>query len=237
MSKKILKRDGREVDFDASKIVNAITKAIDPAEGDNPTVSIDDITKIVLDEIENKYSDSTPEVEGVQDIIEKVLMTNGYPQTAKNYILYRADRTRIREMHGSLMKIYEGLTFVDSKDNDLKRENANIDGNTAMGTMLRYGSEGAKRFNELFVLKPEHSQAHINGDIHIHDLDFLTLTMTCCQIDLLKLFHDGFFTGHGTLREPTTIRSAAALACIAIQSMTSMVVRVFLLLTIIWLSM
>ena len=219
LSKKILKRDGREVDFDASKIANAISKAVDPAEGDNPAVSLEDISKIVLDEIENKYGDSTtPEVEGVQDIIEKVLMTNGYPQTAKNYILYRADRTRIREMHGSLMKIYEGLTFVDSKDNDLKRENANIDGNTAMGTMLRYGSEGAKRFNELFVLKPEHSQAHINGDIHIHDLDFLTLTMTCCQIDLLKLFHDGFFTGHGTLREPTTIRSAAALACIAIQS-------------------
>lgn len=219
LSKKILKRDGREVDFDASKIANAISKAVDPAEGDNPAVSLEDISKIVLDEIENKYVDSTtPDVEGVQDIIERVLMTNGYPQTAKNYILYRADRTRIREMHGSLMKIYEGLTFVDSKDNDLKRENANIDGNTAMGTMLRYGSEGSKRFNELFVLKPEHSQAHINGDIHIHDLDFLTLTMTCCQIDLAKLFKGGFFTGHGTLREPTTIRSASSLACIAIQS-------------------
>ena len=60
--------------------------------------------------------------------------------------------------------------------------------------------------------------AHRDGDIHIHDLDFLTLTTTCCQIDLLKLFHDGFSTGHGFLREPNDIRCYAALACIAIQS-------------------
>ena len=87
-----------------------------------------------------------------------------------------------------------------------------------MGTMLKYGSEGAKQFNEIYVLDPAHSHAHINGDIHIHDLDFLTLTTTCCQIDLLKLFHGGFSTGHGFLREPNDIASYAALACIAIQS-------------------
>ena len=69
-----------------------------------------------------------------------------------------------------------------------------------MGTMLKYGSEGAKQFNELFVLNPEHSKAHHEGDIHIHDLDFLTLTTTCCQIDIIKLFKGGFSTGHGYLR-------------------------------------
>ena len=84
--------------------------------------------------------------------------------------------------------------------------------------MLRYGSEGAKYFNEIFVLRPEHAEAHRNGDIHIHDMDFLTLTTTCCQIDIKKLFKGGFGTGHGTLREPAGIRSAAALACIALQS-------------------
>ena len=121
-------------------------------------------------------------------------------------------------MNTRLMKIYEGLTFLDAKDNDLKRENANINGDSAMGTMLKYGSEGAKQFNNLYILKPEHSAAHKDGDIHIHDMDFLTLTTTCCQIDIEKLFTGGFSTGHGYLREPNDISSYAALACIAIQS-------------------
>ena len=116
------------------------------------------------------------------------------------------------------MEIYKDLTFKDAKDNDIKRENANIDGDTAMGTMLKYGSEGAKQFNKLFVLRPEHAKAHEEGDIHIHDLDFLTLTETCCQIDLIKLFKGGFCTGHGFLREPNDIASYSALAAIAIQS-------------------
>ena len=121
-------------------------------------------------------------------------------------------------MKTSLMEIYKDLTFKDAKDNDIKRENANIDGDTAMGTMLKYGSEGAKQFNKLFVLRPEHAKAHDEGDIHIHDLDFLTLTETCCQIDLIKLFKGGFCTGHGFLREPNDIASYSALAAIAIQS-------------------
>ena len=121
-------------------------------------------------------------------------------------------------MNTRLMKTYEDLTFKEAKDNDTKRENANIDGDTAMGTMLKYGSEGAKQFYEMFVLKPEHAQAHRDGDIHIHDMDFLTLTTTCCQIDIEKLFRGGFSTGHGFLREPNDIQSYAALACIAIQS-------------------
>ena len=103
-------------------------------------------------------------------------------------------------------------------DNDVKRENANIDGDTAMGTMLKYGSESAKQFYEMYVLNPRHAKAHRDGDIHIHDLDFLTLTTTCCQIDIVKLFKDGFSTGHGFLREPNDIQSYSALACIAIQS-------------------
>ena len=87
-----------------------------------------------------------------------------------------------------------------------------------MGTMLKYGSSAAKEFYEMRVLKPEHAKAHRNGDIHIHDLDFLTLTTTCCQIDLIQLFQHGFSTGHGFLREPNDISSYSALACIAIQS-------------------
>ena len=139
-------------------------------------------------------------------------------KTAKEYIIKRANRERIREMNTSLMKSYEDLTFGKSSEVETKRENANIDGDSSMGTMLKYGSEGAKKFNLLYVVPPEESEAHSNGDIHIHDLDFYSLTETCCQIDLEKLFHNGFNTGHGFLREPGEIRSYGALACIAIQS-------------------
>jgi len=130
----------------------------------------------------------------------------------------RANRARIREMNSALMKSFEDLTFGRSEDVDTKRENANIDGDSSMGTMLKYGSEGAKKFNLLYVVPPDASEAHSRGDIHIHDLDFYTLTETCCQINLEKLFDNGFNTGHGFLREPGEIRSYAALACIAIQS-------------------
>jgi len=121
-------------------------------------------------------------------------------------------------MNTRLMKVYEDLTFKSAKDSDLKRENANIDGDTAMGTMLKYGSVGAKEFYEMYVLDPVHAKAHSEGDIHIHDMDFYTLTTTCTQIDLTKLFNKGFSTGHGHLRTPNDIASYAALACIAIQS-------------------
>lgn len=121
-------------------------------------------------------------------------------------------------MDFNILKIYEDITFKSASDSDVKRENANINGDTAMGVMLKYGSEGAKEFNKYEILKPEHAKAHANGDIHIHDLDFYTLTTTCCQIDLLKLFKGGFSTGHGYLREPNDIISYSALACIAIQS-------------------
>ena len=160
-----------------------------------------------------------PDVEHIQDIVERVLMDNGYVQTAKAYILYRSERSRAREMNTRLMKIYEDITFSTAEDSDIKRENANIDGDTAMGTMLKYGSEGSKQFYQMFVMNPEHARAHANGDIHIHDMDFAPMgTTTCTQIDLIKLFDGGFSTGHGTLREPNDIASYSALACIAIQS-------------------
>lgn len=87
-----------------------------------------------------------------------------------------------------------------------------------MGTMLKYGSEGAKAFYEMFVLDPEHARAHDCGDIHIHDLDFFSLTTTCCQIDLTRLFAGGFNCGYGYLREPEDIADYAALAYTAIQA-------------------
>lgn len=214
---KIIKRDGRETDFDINKISEAIYKAAEVLGGKDHDMANYLARQVELYMLEVCHN-NTPTVEQVQDAVEKILIENGHARTAKEYILYRAERTRIREMNMRLMKTYEDLTFKDAKDNDVKRENANIDGDTAMGTMLKYGSEGAKQFYEMYVLNPAHSKAHREGDIHIHDLDFLTLTTTCCQIDLEKLFKGGFCTGHGFLREPNDIRSYSALACIAIQS-------------------
>lgn len=217
MITKIKKRDGREAPFNIEKIANAIFKAISIAGEENYATALALAEKVVY-QLEKNPDKRVPNVEEIQNSVEMVLIETGYAKAAKEYILYRAERTRIREMNTRLMKVYEDLTFKEAKDNNIKRENANIDGDTAMGTMLRYGSEGAKQFNEMFVLKPEHAKAHLEGDIHIHDLDFLTLTTTCCQIDIEKLFKGGFGTGHGYLREPNDIQSYSSLACIAIQS-------------------
>ena len=213
----IKKRDGRTVHFDINKIASAIEKAFEATVGAKDYSICLNLAQEVSKEFEEAGVES-PAVEQIQDNVERILISHGYVQTAKAYILYRAERTRVRNMNDRLMKTFEDITYKDATDSDIKRENANIDGNTAMGSMLKYGSEGAKHFYESYVLNPAHSEAHRNGDIHIHDLDFYTLTTTCCQIDLLKLFKDGFSTGHGVLREPNDIASYASLACIAIQS-------------------
>ncbi len=215
---RIKKRDGRIKKFDSTKIQNAINAAFEATYKLDRQETAKDLAMKVVDLLE-KEDKKTQEVEHVQDVVESVLIDSGYHLVAKEYILYRANRSRARELKTGLMKIYQDITFLDAKDNDIKRENANIDGDTAMGMMLKYGSEGSKQFYMMNVMKPEHAKAHKDGDIHIHDMDFApTGTTTCTQIDLLRLFKDGFYTGHGALREPQDIQSYAALACIAIQS-------------------
>ncbi len=216
MIEKIQKRNGDIVPFDSMKIMNAISRANKAVEGEkmSPTDLLF-LTEKVTERLDEKELNS---VEHIQDLVEEILIRFGYARTAKAYILYRADHTKIRKSEFDLMEIYKKLTYSDAKDEDIKRENANIDADTAMGTMLKYGSEGSKYFIDNYVLPKDIAAAHMNGDIHIHDMDFYMLTETCCQIDLIRLFKDGFSTGHGYLREPNSIRSYAALACIAIQA-------------------
>ncbi len=216
MAKKIRKRNGAVVDFDAGKIRNAILKANRAVKGEPMAAKVlDRLTR----EVAGRFAgEEVPTVEQVQDVVEQRLIAADFAKTAKAYILYRAEHAKIRQAEGDLMNIYRQLTFRDAKDVDLKRENANIDADTAMGTMLKYGSEGSKYFVNNYILPKDIAAAHVGGDIHIHDEDFYMLTETCCQIDLLKLFRGGFCTGHGTLREPQDISSYAALACIAIQA-------------------
>ena len=218
----IVKRDGRKVSFNEQKIANAIRKAlvsVHPDEGatDADNELVDKLTAKVVDEISREVS-VTPTVEHTQDLIEKTLIEEGLAAEAKNFILYRQNRSRVRTYNSELTKIFRDLTSKSTADMDLKRENANIDANAPMGLMLRFGSEGSKDYVKRYILRPEHSLAHSRGDIHIHDLDFYLLTINCCQIGLKDLFKRGFSTGHGFLREPQSIQSAAALCCIAIQS-------------------
>lgn len=212
--KTIIKRDGNEVAFDESKIRDAIFAANKAVDEPMESFDFEYLTKKVVSLLDGE----TCTVEQVQDIVEAILIRYDYEKTAKAYILYRAEHAKIRDAESDLMNIYNELTYSYSKDADIKRENANIDGDTSMGTMLKYGSEGAKYYVDNYVLPKEIAKAHINGDIHIHDKDFYMLTETCCQIDLIKLFKDGFCTGHGYLREPQSIMSYASLACIAIQA-------------------
>lgn len=115
-------------------------------------------------------------------------------------------------------KIFDNITRSSAKESNLKRDNANINGDTAMGAMLQYGANSAKEYYLDTMIDPEIAKLHRDGWIHIHDLDFYGWTTTCTQIELRKLFKDGFNTGHGHLREPKSIGSYAALAAIAIQS-------------------
>ena len=212
----IIKRDGSRMPFDAFKIRQAIAMANRTIPSETLTSQeLDDLTFRVLERLD---LDHIPNVEEIQDLVEEELMRSGVLQTAKAYVLYRAEHQRRRDQAQGLMQTYKQITFSDAKNSDLKRENANIDGNTAMGTMLKYGSEGAKAFIDAYVLPEDMRQAHASGLIHIHDKDFYMLTATCCQIDINKLFKNGFSTGHGYLRPPQSIQSYAALACIAIQA-------------------
>ena len=216
MITKIRKRNGDIVDFNPQKIQDAISKASAAvADEEISPAQLKELTKTVVAALP---AGEIPTVEQVQDRVEEALIAADFAKTAKAYILYRAEHAKIRQSEGDLMDIYKELTFAYAKDADIKRENANIDADTAMGTMLKYGSEGSKYFMDNYILPKDIAAAHINGDIHIHDKDFYMLTETCCQIDLLKLFHNGFFTGHGCLREPNSIISYSALACIAIQA-------------------
>ena len=216
MIKTIKKRTGDIVKFNAQKITDAIKKA--NMESIDETFSKEQLSTITNNVIKALKNLKTPGVEQIQGAVEKVLIAGNFASTAKAYILYRAEHTKLRQAKADLMDIYDELTFTKAKDADIKRENANIDADTAMGTMLKYGSEGSKYFITSHILPKDIAVAHMDGDIHIHDMDFYMLTETCCQIDLLKLFKNGFSTGHGYLREPNDIRSYAALACIAIQA-------------------
>ena len=220
MFKRIVKRDGKIVKFDPEKITDAIAKAglkTEEFKYDRAKA----LTEKVLKRAETEITARTPNVEQIQDLVEDVLMESSFKKTAKEYIQYRQERSRRREAKSDLMQVYRTISHADaSEDSDVKRSNANVDGNSAMGKMLQFGAEGSKVFAKSLMLRPDIAAAHDRGDIHIHDLDFYaTGTLTCCQSDPFVLFENGGFnTGHGHLRTPNSIGSYGALAAILLQA-------------------
>ncbi|MEE3343005.1 MAG: anaerobic ribonucleoside triphosphate reductase [Bacilli bacterium] len=229
---KVVKRNGRKVNFDTTKVAMAIKKGFDgvlKSEDDEVVYTSKDIQKVyqsVIKKIIKDYKDEDKiKIEAIQDLIEDMLQKYNYDDVYKTFADYRERREKSRQLFSDEKKMHkflkslEGLGLKNAFEEDAKRENANIDGNSAMGTMLQYGSTVSKEFAKAYLMKNKFAELHEEGDIHIHDMDFLAMgTTTCMQIDLNKLFKGGFSTGHGHLREPQSINSYSALAAIAIQS-------------------
>lgn len=222
MTKYVRKRDGSFVAFQREKIAFAIQRAMEASCPDMTVEEMEETAEKLAEEVEfqilNDRTTQVPSVEAIQDEVEKVIIRHNLAEVAKAYILYRKKRQMIRESANSLSGQLKEIFDSSSIDSDLKRDNANVDGNSAMGTMLQVGAAASKLFFSENYLTEEQKQANQCGDIHIHDFDFYALTETCCQIDFKALAECGFSTGHGFIRPPQSIQSYAALACIAIQA-------------------
>ena len=221
----VIKRSGQRVPFNGGKIALAIKKGFDSVYEDTDEKEVNKVYLKVVSVIEKEYADrKTIKIEDIQDIIEDTLQKMKYDEVYKEFSSYRERRAASREAFSvkqqhKFVKAIESLGLKSAAEENSKRENANVDGDGPMGTMLHFGSTVSREFAKAYLMENKFSRAHDEGMIHIHDMDFLTMgTTTCMQIDLNKLFKNGFSTGHGHLRTPNDIMSYAALAAIAIQS-------------------
>ena len=220
----VVKRNGKIVPFDREKIIKAVEKAFRAAEIKDTEGIAEKVAFKVTDVLENLGEDKPITIDRIQNLVEYYLTTAteeyGLPmyEVAKRYILYRDRRDKDRASINKLTEVFSDL--VNISDNDLKKGNANINGNTPAGQMLIFGAETAKDYATNFLVSPKYAQAHKEGYIHIHDLDFYpTKTWTCNQIDLVDLFSkDYIYTNDSVMRKPKRISSYAALAAIVMQS-------------------
>ncbi len=221
----VVKRSGQRVSFNDAKIALAVKKGFDSVYEEYDEKNVYKVKEKVLDQIRKDYKDrKTIGVEDVSDIIEEVLKKLKYDEVYESFKNYRERRDASREafvvkQQHKFVKAIESLGLKSATEENSKRENANVDGDGPMGTMLHFGSTVSREFAKAYLMDAKYSRAHDEGAIHIHDLDFWAMgTTTCMQIDLNKLFKNGFSTGHGYLRTPNSIGSYSALAAIAIQA-------------------
>lgn len=221
MIKSVIKRDKRSRKWNPTKIVVAIKSAFTASGEEYTEERVDHMVDRVEEEADKwltEHNRKSIKVDVIQDIVENMLMEHGFKATAKSYILYRAERTRARETNGKLFQTIREIAAADLNNSNLLRDNGNVNGATVATSYAKVGGESWKCFNLIEPIKREHADAHAAGDIHIHDLDYYSLTMNCLFIPLAKLLERGFDTGNGYIRSPNSIGSAAALGSIIIQS-------------------
>ncbi len=208
----VIKRDGRLAEFNPERIVKAVTLAMSQTPGG---VDIDLANKIaegVRKQIEDKNQTTVYEI---QDLVEKKLMASTRKEVAQNYITYRYNRDVARKSRTKEMF----LEIIETKSNDVTRENANMNADTPAGMMMKFASETTKPFVDDFLLSQEAREAFQKGYIHIHDKDYYpTKSLTCLQHPLDKILENGFRAGHGASRPAKRIETASILGCISMET-------------------
>ncbi len=210
MVKRVLKRDGRSVEFNNQKIVSAILKAMDVTEeGEDIVLAAkiaDAISKMDRDEMS---------VEEIQDCVETELMESPRKEVAKEYIRYRNKRSMARKAKTN--DIFQ--TIIDAQVNDITRENANMNADTPAGMMMKFASEATKSYVDECLLSDDVREAVAKNYIHIHDKDYYpTKSLTCIQHPLDLILEHGLKAGHGESRPAKRIETASVLACISMET-------------------
>lgn len=205
----VTKRDGRKVDFDKEKIVNAIMKAMDDAE---------EVNKDVANRIANEISKMDAEeigVEEIQDAVEERLMNSRMKKAARCYIRYRYDREKARK--SKVYQVYDSI--VNAESNDITKENANMNAETPAGMMMKFASETTKAYTDDCLLSDEAREAVDGNYLHVHDKDYYpTKSLTCLQHPLDKILQNGFRAGHGSSRPAKRIETASIIGCISMET-------------------
>ena len=210
MIQTVLKRDGRIVGFNEQKIAAAIRKAMLTTDAGEDNELISKITDRV-----SMRGKSQMTVEEIQDMVEDELMKSSRPDVARIYIKYRSARTIARK--AKTRDIF--LEIINIKNNDVTRENANMNADTPAGMMMKFSSETTKPFVDDYLLSDEVKEAVSNNYLHIHDKDYYpTKSLTCVQHPLDRILKYGFQAGHGESRPAKRIETASILGCISMET-------------------
>ncbi len=210
MIQTVVKRDGRVVGFNEEKIMAAVRRAMLQTELGEDSSLIRRITDYVSCRGEEQMT-----VEQIQDMVEVELMKSSRKEVAKKYIAYRDKRSIARKAKTRDMF----LEIIETKSNDITRENANMNADTPAGMMMKFASETTKPFVDDYLLTPEVKEAVRLNYVHIHDKDYYpTKSLTCVQHPLDKILNEGFNAGHGESRPAKRIETASMLACISLET-------------------
>lgn len=220
----VIKRDGKRVQFNGTKIALAIKKGFDSViseEDETKKYSEKDVYKVynaVIEEIENTKKERI-KIEEIQDMIEEQLHKKGYKDVYNSFKAYRERRAQSRQVFFDEKRQHKFLKALENLGlNSSAEENSNLNSDNAIGTMIEYGSTVSNEFAKSYLIKRKYADAHESGEIYIHDMDFIPVgTTASSNINLTKLYENGFSAGFGSLRTPNDIMSYVVLATVALR--------------------